>query len=128
MLNIERIDVIDELRSHWVVAAPFGRTVEWDAIVTEDVQDQRLAWESAPGASVRNAGWVEFRDAPAGRGSEVHALIAYEPPAGQLGKMVAKLTQAEPQIQARRDLKRFKSIIETGEIATNLPQGMRPKA
>ena len=122
MENIERIDVIDERRSHWVVKAPAGRSVEWDSIVTEDQPDRRIAWESAEGADVANAGWVEFRDAPAGRGTEVHAFIAYEPPGGTLGRLAAKLFQREPAIQARRDLKRLKMLMEAGEIATNAPQ------
>ncbi len=37
MENIVRIDVRDERRSHWVVKAPMGGTVEWDARITEEV-------------------------------------------------------------------------------------------
>jgi uncharacterized membrane protein len=122
MENIERIDIIDDNRSHWVVKAPAGRTVEWDAIITADQPDRRIAWESAEGADVANSGWVEFRDAPSGRGTEVHAFIAYEPPGGTLGRMAAKLFQREPAIQARRDLKRLKMLMEAGEVATNAPQ------
>lgn len=122
MENIERIDVVDDTRSHWVVKAPAGRTVEWDAIVTEDQPDQRIAWESASGADIANSGSVEFRDAPAGRGTEIHALIAYKPPGGSLGKLAAKLFQREPAIQARRDLKRLKMLMEAGEVPTNAPQ------
>ncbi len=54
----------------------------------------------------------------AGRGTEVTATIAYEPPGGDLGKLIAKLFQKEPKIQARRELRRFKQLIETGEIST----------
>lgn len=122
MENIERIDLLDDRRSHWVVKAPAGRTVEWDSIVTEDQPDRRIAWESADGADIANTGWVEFRDAPAGRGTEVHAFIAYQPPGGTLGKLGAKLFQREPAIQARRDLKRLKMLMEAGEIPTNAPQ------
>lgn len=127
MENIERIDVIDGRRSHWVVSAPAG-TVEWDAIVTDDEPGRAIGWESAPGADIRNLGRVEFRDAPQGRGTEVHAVIAYEPPMGTLGRIAAKLTQREPGIQARRDLKRFKMLMEAGEIANNAPLGAAPKA
>ena len=67
-------------------------------------------------------------DAPAGRGTEIHGVVAYEPPGGSLVRYAAKLTQREPGIQLRRDLKRFKSLIETGEIAVNEPQGTIPKA
>jgi len=118
MENIERIEVLDAQRTHWVVLAPAGQTVEWDAIITEDLTDRVIAWSSAENASVRNSGRVEFRDSPVGRGTEVTATIVYDPPLGTLGKLVAKLFAREPKIQTRQDLRRFKQLMETGEIAT----------
>jgi uncharacterized membrane protein len=118
MENIVSITPIDDERSHWVVKAPGGRTVEWDARVTEDHAGELLAWTSEPGADVPNSGRVEFREAGA-RGTVVTAMIAYDPPAGVVGKIVAKMFQREPAIQARRDLRRFKQLMETGEIATS---------
>ncbi|RZL77086.1 MAG: SRPBCC family protein [Sphingomonas sp.] len=117
MENVERIDILDGKRSHWVVKAPAGKTVEWDAVVTEEAKDSVIAWASEPGAVVANSGRVEFRDAGA-RGTVVTATIAYDPPAGIVGKLIAKMFQREPAIQARRDLRRFKQLMETGEIAT----------
>jgi uncharacterized membrane protein len=67
---------------------------------------------------VKNHGRVEFRDAPGGRGTELHATLVYEPPAGALGKLVAELFAVEPGMQAKRDLRRLKMLLETGEIAT----------
>jgi uncharacterized membrane protein len=119
MENVERIDLLDATRSHWVVKAPAGKTVEWDAIVTEERPGELIAWTSAEGADVPNSGRVEFRDAQGSRGTIVTATILYDPPAGIIGKVVAKLFQREPAIQARRDLRRFKQLMETGEIATN---------
>ena len=117
MENVERIDILDARRSHWVVRAPAGRTVEWDAVVTEEVQDRAIAWTSEPGAEIENSGRIEFADAGA-RGTVVTATIVYDPPAGVIGKLIAKMFQREPAIQARRDLRRFKQLMETGEIAT----------
>jgi uncharacterized membrane protein len=117
MENVERIDILDDKRSHWVVKAPAGKTVEWDAVVTEEAKDSVIAWTSEPGADVANSGRVEFRDAST-RGTVVTATIAYDPPAGAIGKLIAKMFQREPAIQARRDLRRFKQLMETGEIAT----------
>jgi uncharacterized membrane protein len=118
MENVERIDVIDDHRSHWVVKAPAGKTVEWDAAITDEKQDEFIAWTSADDADVPNSGRVDFRDATGGRGTVVTATILYDPPAGLIGKVVAKLFQREPAIQARRDLRCFKQLMETGEIAT----------
>lgn len=117
MDNVERIDIIDDRRSHWVVKASAGRTVEWDAIITDEEPDSFIAWASEDGADVPNSGRIEFRDAGA-RGTVVTATILYDPPGGVIGKVIAKLFQREPAIQARRDLRRFKQLMETGEIAT----------
>lgn len=117
MENVERIDILDDRRSHWVVKAPAGATVEWDARVTEEEQDRFIAWTSEPGADVPNSGRVEFRDAGP-RGTVMTATILYDPPAGIIGKVIAKIFQREPAIQARRDLRRLKQLMETGEIAT----------
>ena len=117
MDNVERIDVLDDTRSHWVVKAPAGKTVEWNARIIEEVPDRLIAWTSEEGADVVNSGRVEFRDAGP-RGTVVTATIYYDPPGGVIGKIVAKLFQREPSIQNRRDLRRFKQLMETGEIAT----------
>jgi uncharacterized membrane protein len=118
MENIESVTEVDEQRSHWVVRAPAGQTVEWDSVIVEDIPDELISWQSDAGADITNSGRIDFRDAPGGRGTWVTATIAYDPPAGGVGKLVAKLLQREPKIQARRDLRRFKQFMETGEIAT----------
>jgi uncharacterized membrane protein len=119
MENIESVTELDERRSHWVVRAPAGTTVEWDSVIVEDVPDELISWQSEADADITHSGRIDFRDAPGGRGTLVTATIAYDPPAGAAGKLVAKLFQREPKIQARRDLRRFKQFMETGEIATS---------
>jgi uncharacterized membrane protein len=118
MENVERVEVLDDKRSHWVVRAPGGRTVEWDSRITEERQGELIAWTSEEGADVPNSGHVTFRDAQADRGTIVTATLVYNPPAGAVGKLIAKLFQREPAIQARRELRRFKQLMETGEVAT----------
>lgn len=117
MDNVERVEILATDRSHWVVKAPAGKVVEWDAIITEEIDGELIAWASVEGADVTNSGRIEFRDAGE-RGTIVTATIAYDPPAGFIGKIVAKMFQREPAIQARRDLRRFKQLMETGEVAT----------
>ena len=127
MENIERVDELDDKRSHWVVKAPAGRTVEWDAILTRDEPGRLIAWETAEGAQVKNHGTVVFKDAPGGRGVELHATLVYEPPGGALGKLVAELFAVEPGQQAKRDLRRLKMLLETGEIATTAYPDAAPR-
>ena len=117
MENIKSIETIGDGRSRWTVKAPAGREVSWESVVTSTVPDREITWQSAPGADVANSGRIEFHDAGA-RGTVVRATIAYDPPAGAIGQVIAKLFQREPRIQARRDLRRFKQLMETGEIAT----------
>jgi uncharacterized membrane protein len=128
MENIHGISVSDDNRSHWVVDAPGGRQVEWDSVLTEDQPGTLLAWQSVEGASVRNSGRIEFLDSTNGRGTLVKATIVYDPPGGNLGRLVAKLFEKEPNIQVRRDLRRFKQLMEAGEVATSTPPNPPPKA
>lgn len=116
--NVERVDVLDPRRSHWTVKAPAGQTVEWTAAITDERDGEYIAWASEEGADVPNSGRVEFRDAQGDRGTIVTATILYDSPGGFIGKVIAKMFQREPAIQARRDLRRFKQLMETGEIAT----------
>jgi uncharacterized membrane protein len=117
MENIERVDVLGRRRSHWVVRGPGGSNVEWDAVITDEVENESINWQSDDGADITNSGRVLFEDAGA-RGTIVTATIAYEPPSGMIGKLIAKIFQREPSIQTRRDLARLKQFLETGEIAT----------
>ena len=114
MDNIKSVRKHDERRSHWVIKAPAGTSVEFDSRVTDDVPGKLIAWESEEGASVPNRGRVEFDQASSGNGTVVRATISYDPPAGAAGRAVAKLFQREPAEQARQDLARFKELMERG--------------
>jgi uncharacterized membrane protein len=129
MENIERIDTVDARRTHWVVKAPGGRTVEWDSVITDDEPGRLIAWRSVEGADVKSSGRVEFLDAAPGRGTMVRATIAYDPPAGTVGEWIAKLLQREPNVQARRDLRRLKQFLETGEVTSSAsPSGRKSES
>lgn len=117
MENIEAIKKIDDKRSRWTVKAPGDQSVSWESVITHEEPGRSISWQSVEGADVDNKGRVEFIDAGQ-RGTVVRAVIAYDPPAGAVGKLVAKLFQREPRIQSRRDLRRLKQLMEAGEIAT----------
>ena len=128
MENIESIRVIDAQRAHWIVKGPGGETVEWDSIIDEERSNELINWTTTPESSIKHTGRVEFRDAPGGRGTQVTATILYDAPGGKLGTLIAKLFQREPKVQVRRDLRRFKQFMETGEIATAEPPNAAPRA
>jgi uncharacterized membrane protein len=112
MDNIESVTRINELRSHWVIKAPAGTKVEFNSLVTEDIPGRLIAWKSEEGASVPNRGRVEFIETSSGAGTNVRTTISYDPPAGAFGRIVAKLFQREPGVQARQDLDRLKQLLE----------------
>lgn len=118
MKHLERVDVLDERRSHWVARGPAGTRIEWDAEIIEDAPNQRITWRSLEGADVENDGSIHFYPAPGDRGTEVRVSLAYVPPAGKLGATIAKLFGENPEQQVRDDLRRFKSLMEAGEIPT----------
>jgi uncharacterized membrane protein len=94
--------------------------VEWDAELYNDVEDEIIAWRSLPGAPVANAGTVRFKDAPSGRGTEVRLIISYNPPADRFTTALARLLPDDPTgMLAYTTLRRFKQLMETGEIATS---------
>jgi uncharacterized membrane protein len=96
--------------------------------LTADEPGHLIAWSSEDGASIRNSGQVEFRDSPEGRGTVVTVTLVYDAPGGALGQAIAKLFHREPKIQARQDLRRFKQLMETGEISTAAPPDAAPRA
>ncbi len=118
MENVRDVTVDGDL-TRWTIRAPAGREVSVETRIVAEREDEEIAWRSTEGSDIDTEGKVTFRDAPAGRGTEVEAIVAYRPPAGELGRWIARLYQAEPSIQGRRELKRFKMLMETGEVATN---------
>jgi uncharacterized membrane protein len=122
MEHLESVTRIDERRSHWVAKGPAGSRIEWDSEITTDRENEIIGWRSLEGAEVDNAGSVRFEPAPGARGTIVRVQMQYLPPAGKLGAVVAKLFGEEPEQQIREDLRRFKQIMEAGEIPTTKGQ------
>jgi uncharacterized membrane protein len=116
MSHVVSVTETGDGRSHWIAQAPAGRTVEWDALIHNEVDGQRIAWRTLEGSAVAHAGSVLFRDAPGGRGTEVLVELQYNPPAGALGAVVASLWGREPGQQIQQDLHRLKAILEAGEV------------
>ncbi|HEU0130427.1 MAG TPA: SRPBCC family protein [Mycobacteriales bacterium] len=119
MAHLESVTVRNGMRSHWVAKAPGGRTVEWDAEITDDSPNRLIAWRSVPSADVANSGSVRFAAAPGGRGTEIRVELDYDMPGGKLGTLVAKLFGEEPEQQVRDDLRRCKQVLETGEVVVS---------
>ncbi len=127
MKHLKSVTLKDERHSHWVAQGPAGIPVEWDAELLDDRPGEYLVWRSLPGAAISNRGSVEFRPATNGSGTEVTVALTYHNPVGKVGAAFAKMLGREPEQQVREDLRRFKSLMETGEIPTVVgqPSGRR---
>jgi len=119
MENLESVRPSTDGRSIWTIKAPGGRTVDVETQIAREVENELIAWRSVEGSDIDTEGRVTFEDAPGERGTRVSLIIAYHPPGGEVGRLVAKTFLREPAVQARHDLKRLKMLMETGEIATS---------
>jgi uncharacterized membrane protein len=130
MAHVDDVRETGGRTTHWTVSAPFDRTVEWDAEIHEDVPNERIGWHSSGDPDVPNRGKVWFVTAPDGESTEVHVLLAYDLPGGSLGKAAAKYFGEEPHQQLDDDLRRFKQVMETGEVVRSdgAPWGKRARA
>jgi uncharacterized membrane protein len=118
MKHVESVEVKNDRHSHWIVKAPLGMKVEWDAEIISEIPNELIGWRSEGNGDVDNAGSVRFQSAPNGQGTEVRVMLQYDPPAGLVGAAMAKILGEEPAEQIEEDLRRFKQVMETGEIAT----------
>jgi uncharacterized membrane protein len=114
--HLESIRSLPNGRTHWRAKAPAGLTVEWDAETIEDRPNEYIAWHSLEHEQVDNLGSVTFVRAPGDRGTEIHLEMEYHPRGGAVGAKIANLFKKLPQSQLMIDLKRFKQLIELGEV------------
>jgi len=124
MRHLESVRTLGGNRSHWVAAGPLGTRVEWDAEIINERPNELIAWRSVEGSEIATAGSVHFVPAPGGRGTEVHVSMKYDPPVGKVGALVAKALGEAPEWTVREELRRFKQLMETGEIPTTEGQPM----
>lgn len=115
---LEGVEVLSDTHARWRLHAPLGQEIAFEARIVEDVEGQRIAWRSEEGAMIAHTGEISFRPAPANRGTEVDLRLHFMPPGGRVGTAVLSLFDGAAEMKLRADLKRFKQLVETGEIAT----------
>ena len=118
MPHLKSVKVTGEKTSHWVSKGPGGKDIEWDAEITSEHVNDHISWQSLPNSEIPNKGTVRFEELPGDRGCVVRVSIIYDPPGGMLGSKIAKLFGRSPEQMTGSDLRRFKQLMETGEIAT----------
>ena len=115
---LESVEVLDQKRSRWTILAPAGVRMTWNAEITVDRENEMIGWVAAAGSSVETAGYVRFERAPGGRGTVVRVALEYNPPGGKIGAAVSSLLGKRPGGHIEEALRRFKQLMETGDIAT----------
>lgn len=116
--HLESVTEVEGGRSKWVARGPLGVRVEWTAEITADEPGRRIAWRSVEGSQIAHTGSIRFDPAPVDRGTEVHVVLEYAPPAGATGDLMAKMLGSSPERTVQEDLRRFKQLAEAGEVAT----------
>ncbi len=122
MQSLESVRQLDERRTRWVANGPMGTRLEWTSEITADRSGEELGWRTLDDSGAAHAGSVKFEAAPAGRGTIVRVSLHYSPFGGALGAGLVKLLGHDPQSLIREDLRRFKQVMETGEIPTTRGQ------
>jgi len=118
MKHVVSVQSLGGERSHWKMKSLAGTEFEWDAEIINDKPNELIAWRSLAGADVDHAGSVHFQSDRGGRGTRVKVIMEYRPPAGKMGVALAKLFGEEPEHVIDEDLRRFKQLMEAGEIAS----------
>jgi uncharacterized membrane protein len=119
MRHVESVEELGNGRSHWKVKGPAGMEVEWDATIVADVPNELITWRTLENSDVDHAGAVRFERAAGGRGTIVKVNLEYLPLGGVIGATVAKLFGEEPGQQLDDDLRRFKQVLEVGEVVVS---------
>lgn len=124
MRRLENVTSYDRDRSHWVARGPFGVTAEWDASVTQERENELIAWSSEPGSAVDTAGSVRFKSLDDGRSTELTVSLKYDPPGGKVAAVAAKIFTGGIEAEIVEDLQRFKASMERGETPS-IDRGLR---
>jgi uncharacterized membrane protein len=116
MRNLISVTAQGEGRSHWVARGPVGTQVEWDAEIVNEVENKVIGWRSLPGSDFVTAGSVTFEAVRGGRETQVSTHLQYTTPAGDMGRYIAAVAGRNPRSAIREDLRRFKQLLEAGEV------------
>jgi uncharacterized membrane protein len=116
MTDAATVQITGNRQSRWTVPGPAGMTLEWDLQVTESRPNEQIAWRTADGGPFAAEGTVRFRTAPGDRGTQVIFAAHFSPPGGALGQKVAQPLADIFKVKIGNDLRRFKQLMELGEI------------
>ena len=118
MSHLKEVRRTAEGRSHWVAKGPAGVGVEWDAVTTESIPNEVIAWKSIEGSTVESSGRVNFLPGELG-GTLIEIRMTYNPPGGVVGHTVASIFGVDPETALDEDMVRLKSLLEEGKTTAD---------
>jgi uncharacterized membrane protein len=128
MNHIESVNVLDQHRSHWTAAGPLGAKLQWTSEITDEREGESIAWRSLPGSDLAVEGRVAFQAAPNDRGTIVSSRVRYRLANRAFASAASGFLGRQANFFLRQDLRRFKALIETGEVATTDGQTHGPRS
>jgi uncharacterized membrane protein len=120
--HLARVTPTGDGRAHWVVQLPGGYDIAWDTEIVEDREGVQFVCEPTAGQDIEGRGEIHFNQAPGDRGTEVHVRLIYRPSGDLLRDTAAWAMKALASMQLKEDLRRFKQVIESGQIGTSKGQ------
>lgn len=123
MKHISKVQKLSDKQYHWEVMFSDKRFT-WDAVITEEIPDHKISWQSLESADISNSGTVEFMDVPGNTGNSgtlVKVTINYVPSETESGRVVAGFLNPIFKKVVKEDLKDFKRKLESGEIPVTKP-------
>jgi uncharacterized membrane protein len=121
MIDVQSVTQTGPNRQHWKMNIPMGPTLEWDAEVDEQ-EGERISWRTINNPPFQHFGSIEFEEGTHPGETIVHFSAHYALPGGLLTRGMAMMAGRDPEQMARENLRRFKRLMETGEIATTAGQ------
>jgi uncharacterized membrane protein len=128
MNHIESVEKIGDGQYRWTAVGPMGLRISWNTEIVDEREGEFIAWQSLPGSDLAVEGSVRFETAPGERGTILAAITRYEQPAGKLARSIAKIFGKDPKFLMQQDLRRFRAMLETGEIPTTAGQTHGPRS
>jgi uncharacterized membrane protein len=116
MSDAASVQITGEGKSRWTMPGPAGTTMEWDVAITDSRPNEQIAWSTAEGSPLSAQGTVRFRSASGNRGTQVIFTAQVHVPGEELGKKIAHPIVEALRLKIGSDLRRFKQLIELGEI------------
>ncbi|WP_420473183.1 SRPBCC family protein [Noviherbaspirillum sp. ST9] len=120
MDSVQEVRQLDDKRLHWK-ASIAGKDKEWDAEITEQIPDERIAWRSLGG--VHNAGVVTFHKVSDSK-TRVMLQMDYDPQSvdEKIGDALGFV-----KMQTKSNLSRFKQLVESRGVETGAWRGTIPR-